>query len=115
RIDGVHPALIALGTNEQLFIATNDIPVDVLEKTIKHIELCFADTLEGIAIKIQVFNISNQHYNDGNIKTFRTTSALRTYLEEHKNKKPSSKSDLDAFEAYSDYITNVLEYLFKQQ
>ncbi|MCQ2562819.1 MAG: MotA/TolQ/ExbB proton channel family protein, partial [Alphaproteobacteria bacterium] len=29
RIDGVHPALIALGTNEQLLIATNDIPVDV--------------------------------------------------------------------------------------
>ncbi len=114
RIDGKYPALVAIGTDEKLFIATLNNDVDVLRNAIKRIQLCFADTLEGVNIDARVFCISGKNIDMGNhIVRFASTDALRKYLMAHKNQKPTTKQDRDTFDAYAKYIGTAVDYLFK--
>ena len=114
RIDGKHPAVIALGNNETLLIGTLVGNDDVLENVMKRIELCFADTLEGIKISTKILCVSGKKSNmDDKILHFVSVDALRKYLEQHKNVRPTTKQDWETFDAYADYIRIAMEYLFK--
>lgn len=114
RIDGKHPALIAVGNNEKLFVATPKIDLETLQNLSKRIELCFADTLEGVTINTKIICISNQKEDSlGDIVYFTSVDALRKYLEKHPNIKPTTSADLEIFDAYAEYIRVATEYLFK--
>ena len=114
RIDGKYPAVIALGTQEKLFIGTYNMDLEILETVKKRLELCFADTLEGINIHTQILSVSDNYIStDESIVVFWSVDALRDYLKQHKNKKPKTKSEWDDFDAYSEYIGTAIKYLFK--
>ena len=114
RIDGKHPAVVAMGTNETLFIGTTNIDEEILENTMKRIELCFADTLEGIKIDVRMLCISGQKTStNNNIIHFTSGATLRKYMEQHKNVRPQTKQDWETFDAYAEYIRLAIEYLFK--
>ena len=114
RIDGKHPALVAIGNNEKLFVATPKIDIETLQNLSKRIELCFTDTLEGITINTKIICISNQKEDSfGDIVYFTSVDALRKYLEKHPNIKPTTSKDLEIFDAYAEYIRVATEYLFK--
>lgn len=114
KIDGKYPAVIALGSQEQLFIGTCDIDINILLNIKKRLELCFADTLEGININIQILCVSDKDILpiDG-ITGFLSVASLKNYLMTHKNKKPKTKSEWEDFDAYSEYIGTAVNYLFK--
>ena len=113
RIDGKHPAVVAIGTNETLFIGTTNVDIEILQNTMKRIELCFADTLEGIKIDVRMLCVSGQRASADNIIQFTSTESLRKYMEQHKNVRPQTKQEWETFDAYAEYIRLTIEYLFK--
>lgn len=114
RIDGKHPAIVAIGTNEKLYIATLIDDFDVLQNIAKRLELCFADTLEGIKIDAHIFCVSSKDIDiSDKIIRFNNTDALRKYLMNHQNVRPVRKQDRETFDAYAEYITTAMDYLFK--
>lgn len=114
RIDGKYPAIVAIGTNEKLFIATLNSDKEILENVAKRLELCFADTLEGIKIDARIISITNKDmYTDNGIIRFASVDALRKYLMAHENVRPTTKFERQNFNAYAQYINTAVEYLFK--
>ena len=114
RIDGKHPAVVALGADEKLFIATTNVDSETLEKTLKRVELCFADTLEGININTRILCVGGaQSTNSDKIVYFASVDALDRYISAHPNIRPKAKRDIENFDAYAEYITTAMEYLFK--
>lgn len=113
RIDGKHPAVVAIGTNETLFIGTTNVDIEILKNTMKRIELCFADTLEGIKIDVHMLCISGQRTRTDNIIQFTSADSLHRYMEQHKNVHPRTKQEWETFDAYAEYIHLTIEYLFK--
>ena len=74
---------------------------------------CYNDTLEDVVINIHGFVISAPDASApgaANILTFATPSELRTYMESHKN--PPITDD-ESFEAFSSYISTVIDYISK--
>lgn len=114
RIDGKYPAIVAIGMNEKLFIATPNNDTNVLQNVLKRVELCFADTLEGIKIDTYVLSISDKNVDFGdNIMRFASVDALRRYLMAHENIRPKTKHERQTFDAYAKYIGTAIDYLFK--
>jgi hypothetical protein len=66
-------------TDEKMFIATLNNDASVLQNVMKRVELCFADTLEGVTINARVFYISNKdlHLNNPYIIRFASVNDLR--------------------------------------
>jgi len=116
RINGKHPAIVAIGTNEKLFIATLIDDYEILQNALKRIELCFADTLEGLHIDTHILCMTNRDIdsNDKRILRFTNINAFEKYLKSHKNVRPSTQQDKDNFDAYAEYINTVITYLFKK-
>ena len=114
RIDGKYPAIIAIGTDEKLFIATLCTDKAVLQNVMKRLELCFADTLEGVSINTRLFVVSPKTNELGeNITRFASADALRKYLMAHENVRPASKTERETFDSYANYIGTAVDYLFK--
>ncbi len=114
RLDGKYPAIVAIGSDEKLFIATLCADTDILQNTAKRIELCFADTLEGVTINTRIFVISNKDIDlGGNITRFANVDALRKHLMARPNVRPTTKTDRETFDSYANYIGTAIEYLFK--
>ncbi|MBR3148017.1 MAG: hypothetical protein IKF41_01570 [Alphaproteobacteria bacterium] len=114
RIDGKYPALVAIGSGEKMFIATLNNDADVLQNVLKRIELCFADTLEGVNINLKIICVSGKNIDLGDgITRFNNTNALHQYLMAHPNTLPKTKKDRQLFDAYSRYIGTAIDYLFK--
>jgi len=114
RIDGKHPAVVAIGTNEKMFIATTGTDSETLKNVAKRVELCFADTLEGIKIDTHILCVSGRKEDSTNIITYFTSvDTLRKYLEKHTNTRPQTKEEWETFDAYAEYIRTATEYLFK--
>lgn len=114
RIDGKHPAVVALGADEKLFIGTTGVDDETLRNTLKRIQLCFADTLEGININTKILCIDGTESNlDADIVHFVSADAMNKYMAAHKNIKPKTKTDIENFDAYAEYISAAMEYLFK--
>ncbi len=116
KINGKYPAVIAIGTNEKLFVATLIDDYDVLQNTLKRIELCFADTLEGLYIDTRILCVTNRDINvdDNKVLRFANINALEKYLMAHENVRPITQQDKENFDAYAEYISTAVAYLFKK-
>ena len=114
RIDGKHPAVVALGTREKLFIGTTGVDEETLQNSLKRIELCFADTLAGINISTHILCIdgTKSDFSD-KIIHFESAKTLRKYMSTRKNIRPKTSDEVETFNAYSEYIDTVIKYLFK--
>ncbi len=114
RIDGKYPALVAIGSDEKMFVATLNDDAYVLQNILKRIELCFADTLEGVNVNLRIICISNKNIDfGGRIIRFANANALHQYLMTHPNTVPKTQKDRQLFDAYSKYIGTAIDYLFK--
>ena len=115
RINGKYPAIVAIGSNEKLFIATAVDNAEVLKNTLKRVELCFADTLEGLHIDTKIITVTHADIDTGTeIIRFDNVNALNKYLTNHQNIRPTTKQDRENFDAYVEYINVAIEYLFKK-
>ncbi len=113
RIGNLQTNLIAIGTNETLWIGAVGVPTTALQSAIDTMQEIFNDTLDDVVINIHGFVISAPDASApgaANILTFATPSELRTYMESHKN--PPITDD-ESFEAFSSYISTVIDYISK--
>ncbi len=115
RIGTIQTALLALGTNETLWIGAVGITTTQFNTELDTLRQVFSDTLDDIEIPIKAFIIAAPDAATpgvSGILTFDTPSDLDKYISEHPNP-PLSDSDTDNFEAFSTYISTVIEYLGK--
>lgn len=114
-INGVQTALIAIGADENLWIGAVGVTTTSLKSVVEKFERIFEETLEEIIINISGFVISAPDAASPGapeILTFDTPGALREYMNNNRN--PELDSDeQENFDAYSNYISTVLEYLGK--
>ena len=114
RIDGKYPGVIAIGSNEKLFIGVAGVSAEVLDNMLKRIELCFADTLDGVKINTRILCLDGTRSDlSGKIIHFATSDALKRYLLARTNVPPRTAADVESFNAYTEYIDTVIRYIFK--
>ncbi|MBQ4070264.1 MAG: hypothetical protein IJD52_02725 [Alphaproteobacteria bacterium] len=114
RIGKLQTALFAIGTDEVLYLGAMGASVSDMQAAINKLQQIFADTLEDIYIDTIGFIIGAPDTPDANspILTFSSVSELRTYMQSHPNKQPSDDEAAN-FDAYSGYISTVIDYIGK--
>ena len=115
RIHGAPISLTAIGTDEVLWIGASGIETRTLQSAIDALNQVFADTLDDIFINVNGFVISAPDAASPgapDILTFATTSELAEYISAHPNP-PLPDDDNGNFDAYSGYISTVIDYLRK--
>ena len=115
KINGIQTALIAIGANENLWIGATGIKTTDLRTMIEKLEQIFADTLEDIYINVNGFVInaidaSTSEFQD--ILMFNSISELEDYIKGVPNA-PIPDDEKEDFEAYSQYIDTVINYIGK--
>lgn len=115
KIGTVQTALLAIGTGEQLWLGAVGIDTDKLKDAVNTMAGVFSDTLDDIYININAFIISAPDAKAPaapDILTFDSMDTLRNYINEHKNTPPNGE-ETESFEAFSSYISTVVDYLGK--
>ena len=114
QIGNFKPALLAIGTNETLWIGGVGIAESVLATAMERLATIFSDTLDDIQINIFGFIIApSGNVTNTDIQTFTDTAQLRAYMESNKNTPPSDSGERENFDAYSEYIDTVINYMDK--
>ncbi len=115
RIGALQTTLFAIGTNETLWVGAVGIPTTALQSAIDTLNQIFSDTLDDIYIHVNGFVISAPDATTPGapeILTFDTPNALRQYMNEHRNP-PLGENDNGNFDAFSAYISTVIDYVGK--
>lgn len=112
-ISGIPLSLIALGTNETLWIGACDISHEQMVNVILDFKAVFKETLEDIEIDINGF-IINPSDNDTveSVLDFDSVPELSDAIDENPNE-PESDADKESgnMDAFAGYIETVLTYL----
>lgn len=115
KINSTQTALLAIGSQETLWIGAVGIDTATMQRATDTMTQIFSDTLEDIYININAFVLSAPDASAPSapdILTFDSMETLRKYINEHKNTPPDD-TDQENFEAFSSYISTVVEYLGK--
>ena len=115
KISGLQTSLFAIGTDENLWIGAVGVETSSMQKAIDSVQQIFSDTLDDIIINVHGFVIAPRDKSgtpNHEILTFDSMDSLRNYMSNHKNISPSD-DEIENFEAFSSYISTVIEYLGK--
>lgn len=115
KLSGVQTALLAIGTNETLWMGAVGIKTTDLRRAMDNLSQVFSDTLDDIFIGINGFVIAapdatTSEFQD--ILMFNSIADLREYMAQHPNP-PLASDDHENFAAYSQYIDTVINYVDK--
>ena len=116
RIGGIKTPLLAIGTNETLWLGANGASVSDLNAAINKITSVFIDTLEDITINVTGFVLDARDDATSeypNILVFHSIDELRQYVATRPNTAPVTPDDTENFNAYSEYIDTVINYIGK--
>ncbi len=107
------PNLLAIGTNEVLWIGAVGATTSQVKKAIDKLNQIFSDTLDDVNIGINGFSINapdaeTAEFND--ILLFNTIGDLDEYMRSYPNPEPTPE-EKENFDAYSEYIDTVIEYI----
>ncbi len=108
-------SIMAIGTNETIWIGGIGITTDAIQSAVDRLQQIFLDTLDNIEIMTIGFTISAPDADTPSapeILTFDSIDSLRKYISEHTNP-PLDEESAENFEAFSSYISTVIEYLGK--
>ncbi len=114
RINGMHIALCAIGTNEELWMGAVGVETTRMAAAIDKLNQVFADTLDDIYINVHGFvvNAPDTATPSDGIMAFDDFNQLAQYMSSHKNQ-PLPTDEQENFDAYSDYISTVIDYIGK--
>ncbi|MDE5615962.1 MAG: hypothetical protein K2I81_03970 [Alphaproteobacteria bacterium] len=114
QIGNFKPAVFAIGTSEVLWLGGIGISQAPLSEAIDRLKTIFSDTLDDIEINISGFIIApTGDVSDPSILSFPDPDALREYMQSHKNPPPEDADGRENFNAYSEYIDTVINYMDK--
>ncbi|MEE1111287.1 MAG: hypothetical protein UIH99_03680 [Alphaproteobacteria bacterium] len=110
-IKGTKIPVMAIGSNETVYIGSAGIAPQKLKEALDALQQVFSDTLEDIEINTYGFIIQPTEPDSSNsILTFNDIEEFRKYISEHKNE---PVTDPENFEAFSTYISTVIDYIGK--
>ncbi|MDL2295976.1 hypothetical protein LJC18_04185 [Lachnospiraceae bacterium OttesenSCG-928-E19] len=117
RLNGLRPALYAIGSDEVVWIGSVGVEPSRLAKSVEKLREIFVETLEDIEIHINAFVIDPKPDNAEvdspiSILSFGTVGELATYITTRPNP-PLASDDTENFDAYSEYIDTVTGYFNK--
>lgn len=107
------PNLLAIGTNEVLWIGAVGATTTQVRAAIDKLNQIFSDTLDDVYISINGFSINApdaQTTESQDILLFNTINDLDAYMKQHPNSKPTA-DEQENFDAYSEYIDTVIGYI----
>lgn len=115
KINGIQIALLAIGSNENLWIGGVKIKTTDMRSAIDKLNQIFTDTLEDTYINVNGFVIdapdaATSEFQD--ILMFNSISDLRQYINSIPNP-PLPPDDDGMFDAYSQYIDAVINHIGK--
>lgn len=115
KIGNVRTALLAIGTNEVLWLGAVGVSTTDMRRAIDRLDQVFSDTLDDITISINGFVIqapdaATSEFQD--ILMFASANEVREYIAAHPNP-PLPDDDQGNFDAYSAYISTVADYVGK--
>lgn len=113
QINGIQIALLAIGTNETLWIGGVGIKTTDMRTAIDRLQQIFSDTLDETYINVNGFVVNapdaaTSEFQD--ILMFNSISDLRQYMRGVPNP-PLSPDDDGMFDAYSQYIDAVINHI----
>lgn len=115
KISGVQMELIAIGTNENLWIGAENVATTDMRRAADSLTQIFTDTLDDIYININAFVLNATDApvaTPTDILMFNNIDQLREYMAQHPNP-PLPDDDAGNFDAYSTYIDTVISYIRK--
>ena len=107
------PNLLAIGTNEVLWIGAVGATTTQVRAAIDKLNQIFSDTLDDVYISINGFSINApdaQTTESQDILLFNTINDLDAYMKQHPNSHPTAEEQ-ENFDAYSEYIDTVIGYI----
>lgn len=107
KIKNITPVLFAIGAKETLWIGGQNIDLNEFNDAVNKIKSVFIETLEDIKIKVNPF-ILDENLEYDLIKIYNSIDELKSELPTNPTLKDSDTED---FEAYSEYIDTVSNYL----
>lgn len=111
RIGNYKPALMAIGTGENVWIGDIKVSPDKIQTAMDKLSEVFADTLDDIEITINGFVVSpTEPISSNTIMSFDDIEKLREYISAHPNP-PVTQDDQSTFDAYSEYIDTVIKFI----
>lgn len=111
RINGVQIALAAIGINEVLWIGATNVATSQMAAITDKLQDMFLDLLDDIEIDINAFVLNptdSESPESSDIMTFDTMDQLREYISQHPTVPADDATD---FDAYSSFITTVLNFM----
>ncbi len=115
RVGNTQSAVLALGTNETIWIGAVGLETSAVQETIDKLDQIFTDILDDIEINMNGFVVSPRDAAAPlapNIQIFDTISDLRGFISAHPNQELTPDNQ-DNFEAFSTFISTVIDYLGK--
>ncbi len=115
KIGNLQTELFAIGTNDVLWVGAYGAQyADILDACNK-LQQLFDDFLEESFIQIRAFVVNSpneKNFTGGSIIHFTNAQELRKYILDNPNP-PIPDGDKENFDAYSEFITTVAEYIGK--
>lgn len=112
KIAGFTSNLLAIGKDEILWIGGVDCDINIFKKAIDKLKSVFTDTLEDIPINVFPFILDTKkiYDSDENIMVFHNIEDVQNTISQNPNPKDSD-TDQENFDAYSDYIDTIIQYV----
>lgn len=112
KISNTEISLIALGSNETLWLGACDISHEQMADIILAFKSVFGETLQDIEIDINAFIINptdNEHVDA--ILDFTSLDELSDAINENPNDEPDNDNESENMDAFRGYIETVITYL----
>lgn len=106
------PNLFAIGNNEVVWMGAIDCDIDTMLNAAEKLQSTFESTLPDIIIGINAFIVDtlNRYQANDNLLIFKSVDELREYIEQYPADE-IQESDTENFEAYSEYIDTIIQYI----
>lgn len=115
RIAGFTPNLFAIAPNEILWIGAVDQDITQLQTAIDKLQSLFEETLEDIPISINAFMLdsTNSQQSNDSITVLNSFEQLKEFISKLPSVSTDDSDNLDKsnFDAYSEYIDTIIQYL----
>lgn len=116
KIKGMQTSVLAIAVDEVLWIGAVGASLSAMHNAVDALRRVFSDTLDDIEISVNAFIIAAADTadvsTDNDILLFADVNELRTYMAAHPAP-ATSDADAGGFDAYSAYISTVIDYIGK--
>ena len=113
KISGLNINLFAIGSNENLWIGCVDCDPNRFTAAVEKLNAVFLDTLEDITININAFvlNTLNLYDYGDKVPVFQSVDEIKQFMADNKNPPIDNDTEQDNFDAYSEYIDTIIQYI----